>query len=104
MIYNITQNFQRLGITSGTVQNTHASYTIELSDNATADSGIILYPRQKFSFSGTTLYARCKGAGGAELRAVSFFAGDGGGSGSVIDDSNVATDDELNNLMDDIFG
>lgn len=74
MIYNVTSEFTRLAETAGTIQNNSYIYPIEISNQAVADSGILLYPLNKFTFSGTQLYMRCTDGGEwAEIRVVPFL-------------------------------
>ena len=90
MIYNVTNDFTQLAETAGTIQNNSYIYPVEVSDRAEADSGILLYPLNKFSFSGTKLYMRCVDGGAwAEIRVVPF-AVDFGGTAST---SEHTTDD-----------
>ena len=75
MIYNVTSSFTRITETAGTIQNNSYIYPIEVSNQAVADSGILLYPLNKFSFSGTQLYLRCiESDKEAEVRVVPFEA------------------------------
>ena len=109
MQYLITKDFTKINETSGTVQNTDNGTIIEVSNKATADSGVLLYPLNKFSFNGETLYLRCVEGNFAEARVVPFHVDAGGsgassGGGSNVDDSNVATDEQIDDLLDDIFG
>ena len=105
MIYNVTSDFTRINESSGTIQNDSYIYAVEVSDKAVVDSGILLYPLNKFSFSGTR-YMRCTDAGGwAEIRVVPFFV-DGGifsGDTSTTDDTQDATDDDTSNIIDDAW-
>ena len=64
MIYNATNDFIQLPVTSGTIQNNSYVYTVEISNQAVVNSGILLFPLNKFSFSDTTLYIRCADKGG----------------------------------------
>ena len=108
MRLKVNSQFTKLSASSGTIQNTGSQYGIEVSDSPSAE-GIVLYPRQKFSFSNTTLYVRCLG-GGAECRFVPFAdsssSGSGGGSssGQTVPEDQVATDEDIQSLIDDIFG
>lgn len=73
MIYNVTNEFTQLAESAGTIQNNSYIYPVEISDRAEVDSGILLYPLNKFSFSGTKLYMRCVDGGAwAEIRVVPF--------------------------------
>ena len=104
MIYNVTSSFTRISETAGTIQNNSYIYPIEVSNQAVADSGILLYPLNKFSFSGTQLYLRCiEGGGRAEIRIVPFTLdfGISQGGTSTATDSQTATDDDANAIIND---
>ena len=108
MRYIATKEFQKINVTSGTIQN--ASYNVvEVSNKAEAGSGILLLPMNSFTFSGQSLYVRCLEGGGAAVNVVSFAVDSGGnsiGGGGVssVDDSQISTDEEIGDLLDDIFG
>ena len=99
MIYNVTGEFVKIAETSGTIQNTSNVYAVEVSSKAEADSGILLYPLNKFSFNDLILYVRCVDVGGrAAINVVPFTVDMGVGvisggasSGTLsLDDSDVA--------------
>lgn len=69
------KTFTRINETSGTLQNTSKICDVEVSNEAVENTGIILSPQDKFSFSNATLYVRCVGGGGAEIRVVPFIIG-----------------------------
>ena len=81
-----------------------------MSTSNTPDSGILIAPLQRITFSGRTIYLRCID-GWAEARVVPFIVDSGGGSsssdtqggGSTVDDSQIITDEEVDQLLDDIF-
>lgn len=123
MIYQLTNEFRKLNEKSGTVQNSSV-FTVELSNKKEFDSGILLFPRQYYSFSGETLYARCI-EGTVKIRVVPFIVsqGSGGSSGGSsssdtthpdttppdttpadVPDESIASDEQVNNILDDIFG
>lgn len=105
MLYNVTNNFIKLTETSGTIQNTSSIFSIEVSDKPEADSGFILFPLNKISFSGEAIYLRCIEAGGrAAINVVSFIHSSSVSQGSSVDDSLIATDEQINNLLDVVFG
>lgn len=88
MKYYAKDTFTQISETSGTIQNASRIYNVEISNQAVVDSGILLFPLNKFSFSDTTLYIRCADKGGwAEIRVVPFLVDFGtassGGSSSV---------------------
>lgn len=103
MIYNVTSSFTRITETAGTIQNNSYIYPIEVSNQAVADSGILLYPLNKFSFSGTQLYLRCiEGGGRAEIRIVPFtldFGISQGGTSTATDSLDAAVDEIISDAM-----
>ena len=105
MIYNVTNEFTKISETSGTIQNVGYVYPVEISDKAEADSGILLYPLNKISFADKTLYIRCvETTGHAEIHVVPFTVDSGGTStGGISAPANIATDEQINDLLDDIF-
>ena len=107
MRYIVTNEFTKISEIAGTIQNASNVYTVEVSDKAEAGSGILLYPLNRFSFSDTVLFVRCVDMGGRAEILVSPFTVDMGTGGSSGGDSsipgNVATDEEINDILDDIF-
>lgn len=95
MIYNVTSDFSALNVTTGTVQNNSYIYPVEISNQAVADSGILLYPLNKFAFSGTQLFARCLEGGWAEIRVVPFLIDFAGTTSSSSDSDSDSAVDEL---------
>lgn len=113
MFYQLTSQFQRLNETSGTVQNSSV-FTVEISNKAEIDSGILIFPRQYYSYSGETLYARCI-EGEVKIRVVPFIVGQGtgtgggsgssgSGSGADVPDESIASDTQADDMLDNIFG
>lgn len=72
MIYNLTQSFTQITETTGTIQNTSNITTLEMSTSNTADTGILIYPLEKVSFSNKTIYLRCVDGAGARARVIPF--------------------------------
>ena len=107
MLYNISDEFTKISQTRGTIQNTSQCYSVEISDNAVTGNGFLLYPFRCVSFTGN-IFARCAERGGhVRINVVSFVvnaSGNSSGGGSYIDDSSVASDSDIDNLLDDIFG
>ena len=106
MLYNINDEFTKINETRGTIQNTSQCYSVEISDTAEENSGYLLHPLNRISFSGE-VYLRCTESGGrAQVNVVSFITDSGGGGSggsSTVDDSLIASDDEITNLIDNIF-
>lgn len=107
MLYNVTSEFIKVAETTGTIQNTSQCYPVEISDTAEENSGFWLFPLNRVSFSGE-VYLRCtEGGGRAQINVVSFITDSGGGGsggGSYVDDSQVAPDSDIDDLLNDIFG
>jgi hypothetical protein len=51
-------SFTEIPFTSGTIQNINSQATVEVSTTDTANTGIILYPSEKYEWSDATIYAR----------------------------------------------
>lgn len=84
MIYMCGHEFIRISETSGTVQNESNINTIEMSQSNEPNSGILIYPLQKHSFSDSEIYLRCID-GAARARVVPFKIDmKGGGSGNIV--------------------
>ena len=99
MLYIVTNEFTRISETAGTIQNNSRIFDVEVSDRAVAGSGILLYPLNSFTFSGTTLYLRCRSAGGwAAINVVPFFINSGFAGNS---DSSSA--DAASQIIDDMW-
>ena len=116
MKYIVTQKkFTRIIETRGTVQNASRINTVEISNQAVMNTGALLLPQEKFSFSGLTLYARCADSGGAELRVVPFMMNYGSASSittpttdstDIVDDAwngNIVTDPDADALIDEMW-
>ena len=114
MLYTITSEFTKLNETQGTVQNSSNIYTLELSDSTETDSGVLIFPLNKLSFSGTK-YLRCVD-GNTQARVVSFAEVTSSGASAVDDvadviddiwnnagDSSAVEHDEFSDALNDIF-
>lgn len=103
MIYKVKNDFVQIGVTSGTIQNNSCVYPIEISNQAVKNTGVLLYPLNKVSFSGDTkLYMRCVDGGAwAEIRVVPFTLDFGitqsGGSSSA----EIPLDTQAGNIIQD---
>ena len=94
----------KISETSGTIQNTDQINKVELSDSEQFTNNIILYPLQKYTFQ-NQIYARLFDNDNlpVELRVIPILldSGGGGSSGGSTDGS-IATDEEFNEMLDDI--
>lgn len=111
MIYNVDfYSFTKISEDMGTIQNV-SDYDVEMSNENTPDSGIIVHKDDKHTFSNTDIYLRCKDEGQiAKVRVVPFIVdakGGGGSSGSgvVIDGTtyHVAENADVDDLIDEYF-
>jgi hypothetical protein len=50
--------FTEIPVTGGTIQNINEQATVEISTSGTDNTGLILYPHQKFKWVDATIYAR----------------------------------------------
>ena len=85
MRYNVTDSFTKIAETTGTIQNISCTNAVEVSDHNQIDTGILLEPLQKISFTGQELYVRCAARGGAVVSVVPFEVDKKGGGASIID-------------------
>ena len=102
MLYNVTDQFTKLAETAGTIQNVSNIFSVEVSDTAEPNSGFLLFPLNKISVASTQLYVRCVD-GTAEVRVVPFVDNSVTSSGGTSSAGNVATDEQIDDLLDDIF-
>ena len=135
MRYTVTSEFTKLNETGGTIQNISQIYTLEVSSYRTKDSGILVYPLNSITFSGSPVYVRCVDTNGfIDVRVATFTVGgasslpvepdnpnvviidgvpytveSGANMDSVTDSifndniNPVATDEEINAALDNIF-
>lgn len=97
--------YTKLSVSSGTVQNISVGAPVELTTTRnTPNSGIILYPRQKYQFSSATLYAKSAWDTNqlVEIRVVPVISGGGGGGGGG--GGNTADDADVEDMLEDVFG
>lgn len=76
-------SFTEIPFTSGTIQNINSQATVEVSTTDTPNTGIILYPGEKYEWSDATIYARAAWGNGETVMvaAETLVAGSGGGGG-----------------------
>lgn len=97
MIYTVGKEFIKIKETSGTVQNSSSTYTIEMATEPVANSGICIYPAQTVSFHDKTIYLRCLDGASTKVRCVPFEIGSKG----VDDDVTYITDGDYLHLTFD---
>lgn len=98
MIYELNQNYTKIAETTGTIQNESHINTIEMSQS-NQDSGILIYPLQKVSFSNKDVYLRATD-GAARARVIPFTVDMGSSSDSG---GSIETDSFNQDDIDDIF-
>ena len=101
--YIVPQEFISIAEKSGTIQN-DSSVVVEISNTQEPNSGIRLYPHESKSFDPMPKYARAIGnKGPGVLHVVDFMETVPDGEGEVSPDD-VATDEEIDDLIDDVYG
>ena len=109
MRYLLSKEFTKIGRISGTVQNLSQICTLEMAAANEPDTGVLIPPLQKHSIQNTTVYLRCVD-GWAEAGVVPFVldmetsSGSGSSPSSDTDEPQVASDEDINEMLDDIFG
>lgn len=106
MVYKVNStSFTKINETSGTIQNSGepSSHIVEMT-NDTLKSGLWIYPREKHTFNGANIYLRCVEEGfTSEVRVVPFTLDGGGTSAQVTVDGALATDSEIDNMLDELL-
>ncbi len=97
MVITVTDVFTALPYTEGTIENLNRTAKIELADSASDEAGLKLRPGEKFIFN-QQLYVRSDYAG-----CLAVVLTSAGGSGGDVDDDEIATDSEVDEMIDDVF-
>lgn len=103
-----SDSWTKISETSGTIQNVDSDYNVEMT-NDTLNSGIIIYPHQKHTFSSSNIYLRCtEKKENVTVRVVPFIVdGKGGGTdeGIMIDgeEYHIADSDSFEDRLDEYF-
>ena len=104
MRYILNDDFTQIAETTGTVVNI-GNVAVELSNNTDTRTGILLYPRKRFSFDNATLYARqasgYRGVATIAVIPVVDYHGGGNGSGGG-DNVDFATDTEVQEMINNV--
>lgn len=82
MIYTVGNEFVKLNETSGTIQNSSSTTTIEMATEPNIGSGIHVYPQQIVSFHNADIYLRSL-RGETQVRYVPFDINSRGGDDDV---------------------
>lgn len=89
---------------SGTIQNV-SHVEIEITNTEKAYTGMRLYPQEAKSFSEMPKYAHALGGvGPGILQVVSFMETVPDGDSGEVDPDQIATDEEFDEMLDDVFG
>lgn len=105
--------FLSLPYTTGIVQNINEKATVEIRTGSMDNIGLILRPGEKYKFHDSSIFARSLWKDGEHVKiAVAQLSddgsgggggsGDGGGSGCG--DEHIATDEEVDEMLDGIIG
>ena len=107
MIYLLkSDKVTKISETSGTIQNTDQINKVEISETETFENNIILYPLQKVTFQ-NQIYARLFDNKDlpVEIRVIPVQLNSGGGGNSSTVGNDIATDDEFDEMLNDVgFG
>ena len=98
MLVTLTKTYTALPYEEGTVENLNKTATAELSDTSDETGGLTLRPGEKLFFN-KTLYAR-SAYPGTKLAVISSS---GGGSGGDMPEEDIATDQEVEDMLDNVF-
>ncbi|MBR3746845.1 MAG: hypothetical protein IKN27_07790 [Selenomonadaceae bacterium] len=97
--YILRKDFQKLAETSGTVVNISA-VKVELSEQAKAGTGVILFPSRKISFSAPIFAAKAAGESGAAVVGVIGTGATNTSGQTFYDGDDAVTDEELAAVFD----
>ena len=95
--------FIEIAETSGIIQNDSA-VVIEITNTRKANTGIRLYPQESKSFDPMPKYARATGGKGPGVLQVSDFMETVPDGGDEVPDDQIATDEAVNQMIDDVYG
>lgn len=96
--YVLSDEFTAVSETSGTIVNV-SNVNAEISETPEHGTGIILFPRHHFGFDKQVYAARARGEIGTAVIAAIATGGGGGG----ISESQIATPEEINEMLDDVL-
>ncbi|MBR1646042.1 MAG: hypothetical protein IJ685_04600 [Selenomonadaceae bacterium] len=97
--YILREAFQKLAETSGTVVNISA-VKVELSEQATSGTGVILFPSRKISFGSPIFAAKAAGESGAAVIGVIRTSAKNTSGNTFYDgDDDTVTDAELEDVF-----
>ena len=99
MLVTLTKNYAALPYDAGTVENLNRTATAEISDTADDTPGLTLGPGEKLFFN-KVIYARSSYPG-ARLAVISSSGS--GGAGGDVPEEDIATDQEVEDMLDDVF-
>ena len=99
MLVTLKKTYTVLPYDGGTVENKIRTATAEISDTADDTPGLTLGPGEKLFFN-KPIYARSTYPG-VKLAVISSSGG-GGGGGEVPEDE-IATDQEVEDMLDNVF-
>ncbi len=99
MLVTLTKTYTALPFDAGTVENLNRTATAEISDTSDETGGLTLRPGEKLFFN-KVIYARAAYPG-AKLAVISSSGG--GGSGGEVPEDEIATDQEVEDMLDDVF-
>ena len=99
MLVTLKKTYAVLPYDGGTVENTNRTATAEISDTADDTPGLTLRPGEKLFFN-KPIYARSTYPG---VKLVVISSSGGGGGGGDVPEEDIATDQEVEDMLDDVF-
>lgn len=101
MRYLVGNSATQIDFDAGTIQNTSALHTLEISNTNQPNSGFLLFPGKSVTFNGSPIYLRSVALGiQISVVVIPILLNEYSQSNSV----NLASDDETNAMLNDILG
>lgn len=104
MRYLVGNSFTQIDLDAGTIQNTSALNTVEISDTNQTNSGFLLFPGKSVTFSGNgkPIFLRSVTPGiKISVVVIPLLLHESSQSNNNV---NLATDEETNAMLNDILG
>lgn len=96
----VDNSFSPVDLNAGTIQNTSALHSIEISNTNQPDSGYLLFPGKAVTFSGSPVFVRTVDSNAqSNVVVVPLLIAELSNRSTA----NLATDDETNAMLDDIL-
>lgn len=107
MRYLVGNSFTQIDLDAGTIQNTSALNTVEISDTNQTNSGFLLFPSKSVTFNGGVkpIYLRSVTPGiQISVVVIPLLLHESSQNTTQTNNVNLATDEETNAMLNDILG